>query len=166
MLTITIASIGGITLAVWLVDKILPFKVCPICAGVAGTWLWMLVSSFLGYEIDRVIVAMLLGGSVVGIAYQLEKRLPAGKSALLWKALFIPVGFVVAYSLVVSQWSMMAVSLGIAGTLAWMFLKGPRGNQPNDKAVSPELFESEDSSESERPGRRVAELKQKMENCC
>ena len=145
MLTITIASIGGITLAVWLVDKVLSFKVCPICAGVSGTWLWMLAASFLGYEIDRVIVAMLLGGSVVGIAYQSEKRLPAGKSALLWKALFIPVGFVVAYSLVVSQWSMMAVSLGIAGMLAWMFLKGSGTQRPNEK---------------------VQELKKNMENCC
>ncbi|MDP2664447.1 MAG: hypothetical protein Q8O97_00530 [bacterium] len=97
MLTTVIVSIAVITGAVWLVGKVLPFKVCPICAGVSGTWLWMLVALFLGYEIDLVIAAMLLGGSVVGIAYQLEKRLPAGHSPLLWKALFVPAGFVVAY---------------------------------------------------------------------
>ena len=155
MLTITITSILGITLAVWLVDKILPFKICPICAGVSGTWLWMFISSFLGYEIDFVIVAMLLGGSVVGIAYQVEKRLPAGKSALLWKVLFIPVGFVVAYSLVSAQWAMLAVSFVLAGALSWVFLKKDSGgSHPSEKAESPE------------PGRRVEELKQKMENCC
>jgi hypothetical protein len=145
MLTITIISIAGITCAVWLANKVLPFKVCSICAGVSGTWLWMLAASSLGYEIDFVIVAMLLGGSVVGIAYQLEKKLSAGKSPLLWKALFMPVGFVVAYNLVISQWAMLAGSLGIALALAWVFLKGSGKEQSNVK---------------------VDELKQKMGNCC
>jgi hypothetical protein len=145
MLTITIVSIAGITCAVWLANNVLPFKVCPICAGVSGTWMSMLALSFLGYEIDLVIVAMLMGGSVVGIAYQLEKKLAAGKSALAWKALFIPAGFVVAYSLVLAQWAMLAVSFVLAGAITWAFLK---------KAESPEQ------------GRRVEELKQKMENCC
>ena len=145
MIIIVIASILGITLAVWLVNKVLPFQICPICAGVSGTWLWMLGLYQLGYQVDLGIAAMLMGGSVVGIAYQLEKRLPAGRSSILWKALFIPMGFVVAYSVVVSQWTMAAASLGVALVLAWAFLK---------KAESPEQ------------GRRVEELKKKMENCC
>ncbi len=145
MFTVTIASIGGITCAVWLADKVLPFKICPICAGVSGTWLWMLAASFLGYEVDRAIIAMLLGGSVVGIAYQLEKKLAAGKSALLWKALFIPVGFVVAYGLVSSQWAILAGSLGIASILAWTFVMATPKQGANQK---------------------VEELKQKMEKCC
>lgn len=105
----------------------------------------MLVLSSLGYEIDFVIVAMLMGGSVVGIAYQLEKKLPAGKSALLWKALFIPVGFVVAYSAITLQWGMVAGSAGLAGALAHLFLRSPVKNEQGEK---------------------VEELKQKMENCC
>lgn len=42
--------------------------------------------------------AMLLGGSVAGIAYQVEQRLPLERSPLLWKILFIPAGFVAAYA--------------------------------------------------------------------
>ncbi|MDO8474291.1 MAG: hypothetical protein Q7S62_02005 [bacterium] len=145
MLTIVIASIVVITCAAWLVNKVLPFKVCPICAGVSGTWLWMLVALFVGYEIDRIIVAMLLGGSVVGIAYQLEKRLPAGRSPILWKALFIPAGFVVAYSLVSLQWALLAVSLGVVGVIVWAFVMAVPKQRANQK---------------------VEELKQKMENCC
>lgn len=145
MITIVIASILGITLAVWLVNKVLPFQVCPICAGVSGTWLWMLTASLLGYQIDLVVVAMLLGGSTVGIAYQLEKKLPAGKSPLLWKTLFIPTGFIAAYSLVASQWVILAASLVVAGAIAWAFLKSSGPEQLNTK---------------------VEELKKKMENCC
>jgi len=145
MLTITIVSIAGITCAVWLANKVLPFKFCPICAGVAGTWLWMLGLHQLGYQIDLVIVAMLMGGSVVGIAYQAEKKLPAAKLLLLWKALFIPAGFAAVYSLVSSQWAMAAASLALAFALSWAFFK---------------------SSETKQPAGKVEELKKKMENCC
>lgn len=146
MLTITIASILGITCVAWLANKILPFRVCPICAGVSGTWLWMLSLSLLGYEIDLAILAMLLGGSVVGIAYQLEKKLPARKSALLWKTLFIPTGFVSAYSLVLSRWGAFVVSFIILCLLAWIFVKvRPRQAQTTQE---------------------VEGIKKKMENCC
>ena len=153
MLTIAIASILGITLAVWLVNKALPFQVCPICAGVSGTWMWMLGASFLGYEIDLLITTMLLGATVVGIAYQLEKKLPAGKSPLLWKTLFIPTGFVAAYSLAVFQWAVVAGSLGVALALAWGFLKSPGKEQASPKVEEHVLSE-------------VEGLKKKMENCC
>ena len=159
MIILTVISIFVITCAVWTVNKLFPFKVCPICAGVSGTWLWMLAASLLGYQIDLAIVAMLMGGSVVGIAYQLEKKLSAGKSALLWKVLFIPVGFVVAYSLVSSQWAMLAASLGIAGALALLFLRSSGKDQSNVKvAAQSQLGEP-------RPMGRE-ELKKKMENCC
>lgn len=154
MITIVIASILGITFAVWLANKALPFQVCPICAGVAGTWLWMLGLYQLGYQVDLGIAAVLMGGSVVGIAYQLEKKLPAGKSPLLWKTLFIPAGFVAMYSLVSFQWTMAAASLLVTGAIAWAFLK---------KAESPEEIRRAESPEQ---GRRVEELKKKMENCC
>ncbi|MDP2664392.1 MAG: hypothetical protein Q8O97_00255, partial [bacterium] len=85
------------------------------------------------------------GGSVVGIAYQLEKRLPAGRSPLLWKALFVPAGFVVAYSLVSFQWAILAGFLGIAFVLVWVFFKSPG---------------------KERLSVQVEELKKKMKNCC
>src|SRR3989344_2086029 len=96
----TISILAIISLA-WVLNRVLPFKVCPICVGVFGTWLWMLAAKFLGYEIDIMIPAILMGGSVVGIAYQIEKRnIIAGVSAnesFIWKAFFIPGGFVVAY---------------------------------------------------------------------
>lgn len=153
MIIITIISIFAITSLVWTANKMFPFQVCPICAGVAGTWLWMLAASLLGYQVDLVIVAMLLGGSVVGIAYQLEKRLPAGRSLLLWKTLFIPAGFIGAYSLVVSQWAMLAGAAGLAGILVLIFLKSTEKQQAGSKVEERVLSE-------------VEGLKKKMENCC
>jgi len=107
-------SILVITTLVWFLNKVLSRKVCPICAGVAGTWIWMLIGiltnqlSVISYQL---LVGILMGGSVVGIAYQLEKRLSAGsagwRTPLLWKILFIPIGFAAVYSLlfVAGFWS-------------------------------------------------------------
>jgi len=57
-IVITTISIVAITGLVWGAKKILPFPVCPICAGVSGTWLWMLGLRFLGYPIDIAVLAI------------------------------------------------------------------------------------------------------------
>ena len=43
--------------------------ICPICAGVALTWIWLILAYFTGYNFDPMVIAMLMGGSVVGLAY-------------------------------------------------------------------------------------------------
>src|SRR3989344_7525178 len=100
-IALTVASILGITALAHFAKRILPFKVCPICAGVFLTWVWLLGAHFLGYRIDLIVPALLMGGAVVGIAYSLEKRSLniSAERLLLWKVLFIPAGFVAAYSL-------------------------------------------------------------------
>src|SRR3990172_8674039 len=85
--TFSILAISGVA---WAAKRMLRVPVCPICLGVGGTWLWMLIGRSLGYAVDATMLAILLGGSVAGIAYQLERRLPQGRSPLLWKILFIP----------------------------------------------------------------------------
>ncbi|MBI2588053.1 hypothetical protein HYW30_02015 [Candidatus Azambacteria bacterium] len=104
---VTVISILVITGFVWLLNRLLPFRICPICAGVSGTWLWILAGMYSGWletESWQLVAAMLIGGSVVGIAYQIEKHLPADRSPLLWKTLFIPAGFVAAASALASRW--------------------------------------------------------------
>lgn len=144
MLIATI-SILGITALVWLANRVRIFRVCPICAGVAGTWLWMLAARALGYEVDSIALAMLMGGSVVGIAYQMEKRLPQGRSPLLWKSLFIPASFVAAYGAISSWWILFVVTAILLVILAWKFVEKPHNSVRNKK---------------------VEELEKKMKNCC
>ena len=69
----------------WFLNRILllrfnsgrAFKICPVCAGFAGTWLWMLIGMLLGLiptSDFQLPTAFLMGGSVVGIAYQIGKN--------------------------------------------------------------------------------------------
>ena len=143
---VTIASIFAFAGGAWAVRKLLRIQVCPICVGVASTWLWMLIGRTYGYAVDATMFSMLLGGSVVGVAYLLEKRLPQGRSPSLWKALFIPLGFVAAYAIAVPLWGVFAVAAVALVLLAAFFLARP--------AVS------------ETPSETVEELKRKMQQCC
>lgn len=132
---IALVSILAITVLVWLADKILPFNVCPICAGVSLTWLWMLTARFLGYEANQMILAMLMGASVVGFAFQFS----------LLKVIFIPIGFVVVYTILTDWWEAAVISLIFAG-------------------LSVLLSKSLLTKSSNNP--KVNDLINKMKNCC
>ncbi|MEK7669200.1 MAG: hypothetical protein AAB350_01225 [Patescibacteria group bacterium] len=142
---ITIVSIFIIGLLIWLANRFLPFKICPICAGVSGTWIWLMIGYFLGYQINLVIPSMLMGGSVVGLAFQLGEKLGRGKSLILWKTLFMPAGFVLAYSILFKEWLLFSAALIFLLVIAFLFLS--KNEKKSDRQV-------------------VEELKKKMDNCC
>jgi hypothetical protein len=135
IILITTISILSITGVAWLATKALPFPVCPICVGVAGTWLWMLAAQLAGFAPDPSMLAILLGGSVVGIAYQLEKHLPRGRSPLLWKTLFLPMGFTAAYGLAVPHWSLLAMAVTALLLLTAVFFVPRHHSKKNSAAV-------------------------------
>ncbi len=135
IILITTISILAITGFAWLAGKILPFRVCPICVGVAGTWIWMLAARLAGFAFDASMLAILLGGSVVGLAYQLETHLPQGRSPLLWKTLFLPIGFMLAYGLAVPHWSLLATAVAALLLLTAVFFAPRRHSEKNSAAI-------------------------------
>jgi len=140
---VSIFALGGLA---WLAGKALRASICPVCFGVAGTWLWMLGARYAGFPVDAAMLAVLLGASVVGIAGQLEGGLPQGRSALLWKTLALPLGFVAAYGLVTERWIVVAITGLALVLLAALFLL-PRRLAATDEAA-------------------VKKLEQQMKKCC
>ncbi len=155
LIAITIISILVMTGLARLMNRALPFMVCPICAGVAGTWLGLIAAKFLGYGIDLIVPAILMGGSVVGIAYQLEKRFASHRSLLLWKAVFISAGFAAAFGLVTSRWTLFFIAAAILVLSTAMF-----GNGSGAPAMGG------DTRLRRARKQAVAELEKNMENCC
>ena len=142
----TSLSILAICALAWGTKKLLGAAICPICIGVAGTWLWMLVARALGYPVDALMLAILLGGSVSAIAFQIERQLPPGRSALLWKTLSIPAGFALAYGLAAMQWALVAAMSAALALLTLAFLAAPAAPANANQTVE--------------------ELKRKMSGCC
>ena len=148
MTAVAIAVVSILALAglAWLAAKGLHRPLCPICIGVAGTWLWMLAARFAGLPVDATLLAVLLGASVVGAAHQLEPRLAPGRSQLLWKTLILPTGFVAAYGLAVERWG-VASTAGLALVLLAAFFLAPRQLAGTDDAA-------------------VRKLEEQMKKCC
>ena len=148
LITITVISILAVSTLAYFAKRILPLKVCPICAGVFITWAWLLGAYFLGYQINLMIPALLMGGSVVGIAYQLEKKARnlSVERLLLWKVLFIPAGFVTAYSLLAQLWTAFLFAI------VFLFL------------VS--FFLLSESGKTKSREETAGEIEKKMKDCC
>lgn len=128
LISITAISILAISTLIWLANKVLPRTVCPVCAGTFLTWAGLLVAHFLGYEINLAVPALLMGGTVVGVMYQLEKKFSSLSSGrlLLWKILFVPAGFVAAYGVLEQLWVAFFSAIGFLLLLSFTLLSSRR----------------------------------------
>ena len=147
---IAVASIFILTGAVWLLSRSFSWRVCAICAGVSITWMWIVAARIFGYAIDSVVPAVLMGGSVVGLAYQLETKLPPHRSPLLWKSLFIPAGFLAVFYLLLFQWLGFVLVLVILTAIISLFFFV--GNYYRSNKTSTDS--------------RVSKLEREMDKCC
>jgi hypothetical protein len=155
IVTISILVITGL---VWLLNKALPFKVCPICAGVSGTWFLILVgilTGFLSPITYQLIVAVLMGGTVVGIAYQGEKRMDvAPKNFLKFRTAIIVPGFILVYFAIMNiSWLTLVIEAAVLAVVTYLFFILP----------SAKILKEASSSQSKE---KVAELEKKMKECC
>ncbi|OGI84148.1 hypothetical protein A2997_02205 [Candidatus Nomurabacteria bacterium RIFCSPLOWO2_01_FULL_36_10b] len=112
---IATSSILIITLVAWIARKKLLLQICPICAGVFLTWLWMFLAMTFGqlsvsdYQLP---IAILMGGTVVGLMSKLDKYIKQ-KFIILWKVIFVALGFIIMYSLVSSNWMVFLIALAL-----------------------------------------------------
>ncbi len=141
-----LVSIWLLAALAWLARRTLRVSVCPVCAGVAGTWLWMLAARQFDIGVDTSLLPLLLAGSVVGIAYQLERFVPAGRSAALFKSIAIPIGLAAAYALEQSQWGLLLAMLVALAVVGAAFFRAAGEASPASEAVE--------------------ELKKQMKQCC
>src|SRR3989344_5288225 len=86
---------------VHLFNKVLPFRVCPACAGVSLAWFLISFAVWLGwlnFSEYQLVIAILMGGTAVGIASQAEKKFPNfADNIFSFKIPIIFGGFLLAY---------------------------------------------------------------------
>lgn len=147
-MTIPIALILVLTILIWLINKKLQFKICPICAGVFLTWTSLLVSMAVGFlSIDnyQLPTAILAGGTIIGIMSKSEKFI-RDEVILIWKASFTVFGFLTIYNLIRNNWLISILGIVLLILLTFIFKK---------KDIK-EKIKSEESKI----------LEEKMKNCC
>lgn len=150
-------AIGLILVTMFLmrsVSRLLPFKICVICAGVSGAWLLLTAGVLVGFfdlESYRGIIALLMGGTVIGVIYQGEKRFEWAKDNIMkFKILIMLVGFLLAdYAISFMSWFVFGVEVGVLGTILYVYFIMPAKVAKNT-TTSP----------------RVKEIEEKLKNCC
>ncbi len=148
-MTIIIISILLITLIVWVLNKKLTFQICPICVGVSLTWIGIIIAlafNLLPYNSYQLQIAILMGGTVVGLVYKLEKHIKIN-FILIWKTLFVIIGFFTVYNLAISNWLISFVGIILIAIVTFLF----------KKISKTELLEESKS---------LKETQEKMKNCC
>jgi len=146
MLTEALIAMVVVYGIVSLVNRYRVKKFCPICAAVSLTWLWLLLKYFLGWHVDTLLIAILMGGSVIGIMYQL-KRTP-------WAHLYAVAGFSAVYFLLQENWLWFGIAFGLAILL---------GIWQRSESLTKVYRGKKLSSELEK---EVKEIEKKLEECC
>ena len=140
-------SILILTALARLVTRTLQRNDCAICAAVAGTWLWMLIARAAGFRVDPLALAILMGGSAVGLSLRYADRLPPKRSRLVWKVVSIVPSFGAAYALASEAWIIAAITIVSIAIIYMAYLYTPHATPPHDE-------------------KQTKELEQKMEQCC
>lgn len=84
-----------------LAKKNFKIKICAICATVVTTWVGLLVMKLVGFSINQILLAILMGQSVTGFMYFLERKAKStNKNLLLMKPLVIIFGTLLVYWIV------------------------------------------------------------------
>lgn len=79
-----------------------PFRICAICLSVSLVWISLLVLYRLGVVQDMAMIALLMGQSILGVYYLVEKHVP--KKLTLFRLPFLLSLTIVAYMLI--TWSL------------------------------------------------------------
>ena len=118
-------------------------KICPICVTVSALWFLITIGIWLRVLTDqnwRLLTALLMGGSVVGIAYQ--------RNSFLWKVASIALGMPIAFLLIYDiSLKTIVIEAALLLVLAYfLFVKRSFSESNNDE--------------------RVSKLEEQMKNCC
>ena len=127
-MTIVIVSILGLVVATIVVNRVAKKNFCPICLGVMGTWISLLLMRFLGQDVEPAILALLLGASTVGVGYQGAKYLKKESEQLIFKIFSVVTGLVISYGVVYSDWKIIifGVVAALSGSLYFLKLPAPK----------------------------------------
>lgn len=117
MISLTAVIVGLVALfAFFLAFRLLTgIKICALCAAAASTWLVLLVLFFINQSADPVLIAVLMGGSVVGLMYLLVDKLPERFG--IFKLPFFLTGVSLTYVILIGR---LELSAGLVLGLLWL----------------------------------------------
>ena len=134
-MSLVLASIVTIII-VYGIFALIPVRICAICAAVFLTWSALLVGYMLGWHDDIVLLGILMGGSVVGLSYKMEKYFRTKKLSGYWfvRMGIVAFGFYGVYSILLKNWDSVMITVLVSvvfGFLSLFFVKKKSAKNSN-----------------------------------
>src|SRR3989304_9072472 len=94
-------TLAGITILffLFLIMRNLSKKICAICLAVSLSWIILLTFYFWGYFLDKTIIAILMGMSVLGLFYMFYEELSVFKLPFILTLVFIVYSILESFSI-------------------------------------------------------------------
>lgn len=150
------------------VKKHFGFKICAICAASSITWLVLLTIRTLKiYEIDNTLISVLMGGSVVGIMFELERYFKKNSIGRFWivRVLELTVGFYLVYSITIGDTYM--IGMGIIGLFLIIIIVLMLKTLSKSKDLK--LYKAKSKEENitkQEKLNAINKLEKSLEDCC
>jgi len=114
-------------------------KICIICVTISLSWLTLLALYTAGLFRDPVLIALLMGQSIVGLYYLIEKRVP--KQLLVFRLPFLLTLTLVAYSVLSWRSSLLPVYWFVFGLWILARLILAYYNDPGHPSLAKQLID-------------------------
>ena len=137
--TVLFLTVVGLFVLALVVQSVSTVRFCALCASVFGTWVIFLALFWVGYFQSVTALAVLLGGSAVGLLYMFEKRAPS--QLLLFRLpLYLSLIFFALALLGVtdglSEVGIIVLSLWFLFILLYLYRNNPRLKDAVDRVVA------------------------------
>ncbi|MFC1780218.1 hypothetical protein ACFLY9_00785 [Patescibacteria group bacterium] len=153
-----------------LIKKLANVKICAICAASSLTWLALLIlRHFNILEIDSTLIGVLMGGSVVGIMYSLEKYFKSNNVKHFWfvRLLEITGGFYFAYSVAIRDANMILIGIAEILTIFVITIMLISKTDKNKlKAKRKEISDKRSAISDKEKQNAIKKLEESLEDCC
>ena len=115
----------------------LPIRICAICVAVSLTWVGLLTAYHMGWFDNGLLLGLLMGQSITGIYYLLEKYAP--EPLLIFRLpllLSLTYFFYGALTLQIHLWAALFVTgIGLCGLLLYAQRTNPRFREITQKII-------------------------------
>lgn len=151
----------ALTRLTWRLFKV---HVCVICAAICLTWLWLLAMYLRGANVDPIVLAILMGATLVAVTNRLQEIFLSKGWRKYWviRWFLIILGLVFLWALLNERWWLVIGSAAVTIVGGLLFYPSIKTSAPTIEVVDM----SKETEEKRTIQQAKEDFEKKMKECC